>query len=110
MAEFSGMHALEYVRSRVADHPSPETLEGLRDRAILLVGLQVGLRAPKSPRWLSVICIRIAAATRCASPRRAAVPPASQQPRKPSRAFYIDEHEQHAIAWKRPDKKFEITI
>jgi hypothetical protein len=27
MAEFSGMHALEYVRSRVADHPSPETLE-----------------------------------------------------------------------------------
>ena len=30
--------------------------------------------------------------------------------RRTSRASYIDEREQHAIVWKRPDKKFEITI
>jgi site-specific recombinase XerD len=144
MAEFSGMHALEYVRSRVADHPSPETLEGLRDRAILLVGLQVGLRRAEiaalvvgdlhqnrgydslrvtrkggrrdaltimpTQRSASEPILRPRSMRTTSKGRCSARFATTAKTSRTSRAFYINEREQHAIVWKRPDKKFEITI
>jgi integrase/recombinase XerD len=49
---------------KMLDAPAEDTIAGLRDRAILSVGLQVG-GAPRSRHLRLAICIRIATMTRC---------------------------------------------
>lgn len=51
---------------KLLDMPAEDTIAGLRDRAILSVGLQVGLRRAEIAPSRSATCIRTAAMARCA--------------------------------------------
>ena len=51
---------------KMLDLPAEETIAGLRDRAILSVGLQVGFRRAEIAALRSATCTRTAAMIRCA--------------------------------------------
>ena len=88
---------------KLLDLPSEETVAGLRDRAILSVGLQVGCGGPRSPRSRSAICTRTAAMIHCASCAKAAVAThwRSIRPEVTERAF---------LAHKRTDRERDGEI